>query len=187
MVEARPPAAPPGGSAEEPVRRSERTRPEPTPARTERARAKADPLPARKAAEPPAKAEPPPARVAAATLPPPSASPEDALRRARAAAAGSEAGGGGSDDEDVQKVFRRHAGGIKVCFERARKDDPNLGGRISVRVSVGSDGVVRSVSLPPAHALTKFGLCVTGQVRRWSFPASGKSYSASMPIVLSGS
>jgi hypothetical protein len=183
----------PGAPAPAPPERSarpEEARPVPIPAGRPAAGRPAAERPAAERPEPP----PPPAVAKSAASgasvlkPTRVAEPAAALKAAREAAMGQERGAAHGGATDVQEVFKQHAGGVKLCYERALKQDETLArGRIMVRVSVADDGSVRRVELPSPHDQSKFGLCLTGQMRRWEFPASGKPYVAEMPLLLSGS
>ncbi len=79
---------------------------------------------------------------------------------------------GGLPPEIIQRVVRQQFGRFRLCYERARQQDPHLTGRVAARLVVAPDGSVTSVSnggsdLPSPAAVA----CVLQAFERLSFPA----------------
>jgi hypothetical protein len=47
--------------------------------------------------------------------------------------------------EVIQRIVRQSSGRFRLCYDEGRRDDPRLGGRVSVRFVIRRDGEVSSV------------------------------------------
>jgi hypothetical protein len=124
---------------------------------------------------------PPPPEVATASEPPPAAAPprRPKPRRARPAR-----GSGSPSDAAIVAVIRDNQTGVRMCYERALKRDPNLALRVDVRVNISAGGVVDRVSLdglPPGGPLDN---CIRNVIKTWKFPAAAAGYETAFPLRL---
>ena len=118
--------------------------------------------------------------VAPARVPGPSerAAPETARARTATRAPGA---------DEIGPVIKRGRPALQSCYQRALRRDPSLGrGRITVSISVGTLGFVRSVVVQAPDGLRPVEACVKSAVARWVFPPSPEAYSTELPLVLDG-
>jgi tetratricopeptide (TPR) repeat protein len=89
--------------------------------------------------------------------------------------------------EVVQRIVRQKLASYRVCYEQGLGRNPNLEGRVNVRIEVGGDGAVAGAKnigsdLPDAAVVA----CVVGVNRSSSFPApDGGTATVDVPILLS--
>lgn len=50
-------------------------------------------------------------------------------------------------DEDIRKTFDRYGGKLNSAFQRALRDDPNLQGSVSLKLTIAADGSVTAASI----------------------------------------
>lgn len=50
-------------------------------------------------------------------------------------------------DEDIRKTFDRYGGKLNSAFQRALRDDPNLQGSVSLKLTIAPDGSVTAASI----------------------------------------
>jgi len=82
-------------------------------------------------------------------------------------------GSGAIDRADVAAVFRRRKGELEACYEAALKRNPNAGGEVKLRFSLGTGGTVTSIDvMDNSTGDTEVGACMAGEVRSWPFPAA---------------
>jgi len=93
------------------------------------------------------------------------------------------------DPDSVAKIIRsRYLQGIKRCHQRLLKQDPNAGGRINLRFTVGPTGGVTKVDVKGFDATVD--ACIKDLATKWRFGApkddDGKPTSADfqLPLVL---
>ena len=73
---------------------------------------------------------------------------------------------------EISGVVRRHAGGIKRCYEKALRRDPKMRGRISVAFTIGGDGKVIGTKVESKDLDDEELLgCVRRRIERMRFPA----------------
>ncbi len=70
----------------------------------------------------------------------------------------------------VRSTVGRALGGIKACYERALRRNPTLGGRVTIRFTVGGGGRVVSASASNNTISPAVGNCIVGRVRSLRFP-----------------
>ena len=75
------------------------------------------------------------------------------------------------DREAVRKVIRRKKAAIRVCYEKEREENPELGGKIVLAFVIMANG---SVAKPTVKANTMpnpaVGECIAKEARKWRFP-----------------
>lgn len=89
------------------------------------------------------------------------------MKRGRAAATG---GSGTLSGDAVRATVGRALGGIKACYERALRRNPTLGGRVTIRFTVGGGGRVVSASAANNTISPDVGNCIVGRIRSLRFP-----------------
>ena len=79
---------------------------------------------------------------------------------------------GTMDATKVRTVVRAHLGEVSTCVERARMDDRDLTGKITVRIDVANSGQVTRARVT-ASTVENHGLedCLVRAISSWSFPA----------------
>jgi len=87
--------------------------------------------------------------------------------------------------EVVQRVLRQHLGRFAACYEQGLEREPNLEGRVAVRLAIGREGAVTSVGtggdLPDPTVAT----CLSNVVQTIRFPApEGGIVTVGVPIEL---
>jgi TonB family protein len=137
---------PPDVASEEPAaseeEEEERDEPEERAEREER-----DARPARKAPEVPVRSEP--AERAASKGPAP----------------------GTMDREATRVAVNRRLRELRTCFERGRMDNPQLAGRVLVRIGVAPSGRVTSAEIASGSLGSAVNTCIVALVKTWTLPA----------------
>jgi len=79
---------------------------------------------------------------------------------------------GTMDATKVRTVVRAHLGEVSTCVERARMDNRDLAGKITVRIDVSGTGQVTRARVT-ASTVDHHGLedCLVRAISSWSFPA----------------
>lgn len=83
----------------------------------------------------------------------------------------SEGGEGTLDSNAIASGVRRSISGIRSCYERSLRNNPQLSGRLEVRFTIGGAGRVTAASTSGLDAAPEVGSCIAGVVRRIVFPA----------------
>jgi hypothetical protein len=92
---------------------------------------------------------------------------------------------GGLSKEVIRRIVRQHAGRIRHCYESALRGSPSLGGRLSVRWTIGADGNVQSASVVDnATGNDAVGQCVAAVVQRMVFPQADGLTAVVYPFML---
>jgi serine/threonine protein kinase len=118
--------------------------------------------PAPKPTPAPAKAEAPPAvkpasAVAGQADVPPSARPKPAS---------------GVDPVKTQLFVRSHLGEIQRCYERGKMDEPDLKGRVTLKIFIAETGAVASATVDSSSLRSSVvESCIAATVTGWKFPA----------------
>jgi len=78
----------------------------------------------------------------------------------------------GIDPAETQALVRSHLPEIRRCYERGKMDDPELRGRVTLRISVAASGAVASAAVE-ASTLRSSAVesCIVATVKGWRFPA----------------
>jgi len=88
---------------------------------------------------------------------------------------------------DISRVINNNRQGIQTCYQRALLRDSTLTqGKVTVRVSIGLSGKVKSVSLDAPLPFRSMESCVRDVMSRWAFPPSSEEYGTEFPVVLQG-
>jgi TonB family protein len=70
--------------------------------------------------------------------------------------------------EAIQNVLFDHVSAIRYCYERELKRDPNLKGKISVRITVGPEGNVKHAEIVSSTLNNeRVERCILARVRLW--------------------
>ncbi|QRO00985.1 adventurous gliding motility protein GltG [Archangium violaceum] len=78
---------------------------------------------------------------------------------------------GSLDKELIRQVIQRNKGQIRFCYESLLNRYPKLGGKVSIRFTIASEGNVVTSSVAQSTAgNSELEQCVAGRVRTWSFP-----------------
>jgi serine/threonine-protein kinase len=138
----------------------------------------APPAAAEPAAPPPAapvpEAEAPkPALGSAKVEAPPAARPANvAAARTEASAAVRPKPASGVDPVKTQAFVKGHLGEIQRCFERGKMDEPDLKGRVTLKISIADTGAVTSATVDSSSLHSSaVESCIAGAVKGWKFPA----------------
>jgi TonB family protein len=93
------------------------------------------------------------------------------------------------DASIVAKEIRRRMKSIQACYERELKRNPKLGGKIGLRITIGTVGKVTNAAIESdSVGDPTINACVKTTVLRWRFPApDGGSAEVVIPIVLQSS
>ena len=88
---------------------------------------------------------------------------------------------------DISRVINNNRQGIQTCYQRALLRDNTLThGKVTVRVSIGLSGKVKSVSLDAPLQFRALEPCIREVMSRWAFPPSSEEYGTEFPVVLQG-
>jgi predicted Zn finger-like uncharacterized protein len=88
---------------------------------------------------------------------------------------------------DISRVISNNRQGIQTCYQRALLRDSTLTqGKVTVRVSIGISGRVKSVNLDAPPQFRSMESCVRDVMSRWAFPPSSEEYGTEFPVVLQG-
>jgi predicted Zn finger-like uncharacterized protein len=88
---------------------------------------------------------------------------------------------------DISRVINNNRQGIQTCYQRALLRDNTLThGKVTVRVSIGLSGKVKSVNLDAPAQFRALEPCIRDVMSRWAFPPSSEEYGTEFPVVLQG-
>ena len=74
--------------------------------------------------------------------------------------------------EEIQRVFKAHAGALRACYQVTLKTEPKLSGKWTYDVKIDTTGAVASVKLKSSTAKsTKLDDCLQRQLKAFKFPA----------------
>lgn len=108
-------------------------------------------------------------------------------RDIRAAASASPSARSTPAQADISRVISNNRQGIQTCYQRALLRDSTLTqGKVTVRVSIGISGRVKSVNLDAPPPFRSMEPCVRDVMSRWAFPPSSEEYGTEFPVVLQG-
>ena len=81
---------------------------------------------------------------------------------------------GDVDKKMVKAVIRRRMSGLKACYEKALRSQPDLSGRMSISIEVAVIGRVTRVSIESdTVGDSKVQSCVKAKIKSWRFPVDG--------------
>jgi TonB family protein len=70
--------------------------------------------------------------------------------------------------EAIQEVLYGHVNAIRYCYERELKRDPNLKGKISVRITVAADGHVKNAEIVSSTMNNeRVERCILARIQLW--------------------
>jgi serine/threonine protein kinase len=77
----------------------------------------------------------------------------------------------GLDPVKTQALVKSHLPEVQRCYERGKMDDPELKGRITLKISVSVTGAVTSAMVESSSLRSSaVESCVVGAVKGWKFP-----------------
>ncbi|MCB0366184.1 MAG: AgmX/PglI C-terminal domain-containing protein [Bdellovibrionaceae bacterium] len=94
---------------------------------------------------------------------------------------------GGLDRDAVARVMEANKGQVLFCYEQGLQSDPGLNGRIALRFSIGSDGLVSQAAVASSTLNSKIvESCVLQRLKTWQFPIpkGGMEVKISYPYML---
>jgi TonB family protein len=75
----------------------------------------------------------------------------------------------GRNQDDVQAVVTRHNNAIQYCYERELKRNPNLRGKLVLRITITPQGTVKKVKIISSTLNNRrVEQCVISRIKRWS-------------------
>ena len=78
---------------------------------------------------------------------------------------------GALDRDRVEAVIRDHQAQVEDCYGQALARDPELAGRLVVKIVIAGDGSVSAAQVPESDLDdTALAECLTGRVEGWRFP-----------------
>jgi len=112
---------------------------------------------------------------------------DTSTREVRATSGGAASAHSMPAQADISRVINNNRQGIQTCYQRALLRDSTLTqGKVTVRVSIGISGKVKSVSLDAPPQFRSMESCVRDVMSRWAFPPSSEEYGTEFPVVLQG-
>ena len=92
------------------------------------------------------------------------------------------------DYNEVQKLVRQYAPGVKSCYQRMTRGGDTRTGKAIVSFQIAGTGKVAGVNVDaPDFEGSQLAACIDGQVSHWVFPPSKQGQaSSSYPFVFSG-
>ena len=88
----------------------------------------------------------------------------------------------------IQKIVRTHYSEFRICFEHGLARNARLGGRISVRFIIETDGSVKSASEDPGDDFPdpQVSACLLDRFRSFVFPQPERGIvTVVCPVILS--
>ncbi|MCB9637574.1 MAG: energy transducer TonB [Myxococcales bacterium] len=96
--------------------------------------------------------------------------------------------GGTLDQAALRRKIRIYQRGIRYCYERQLKNNPDLQGKLSLRITIALNGRVSSVEIEENGLNSAVGSCVKNAAKRWSFPKpKDDAVTIVLPLVFSPS
>jgi hypothetical protein len=95
---------------------------------------------------------------------------------------------GSLSKDQIEKVVRAHAAGIKYCYEKELQRKPSLAGNIDMFWTIQPDGAVGKASVK-ASSMSDAAVegCIIRQVKQWQFPkAAGQTIVGRYPFLFKG-
>jgi TonB family protein len=129
--------------------------------------AESKPTPPAPAAKPEA-----PAPSAATSLQPAASAPKTHAAPAAVTSPPARPPVSGLDPAKTQAVVKSHLPEVQRCYERGKMDDPDIKGRITLKISVSATGAVTSAMVESSSLRSSaVESCVISAVQGWKFPA----------------
>ena len=75
---------------------------------------------------------------------------------------------GAREPEEVTAVVNKHLSALEYCYQRELKSNPNLRGKIVVRFTISTTGVVKDARLISSTLKNEYvERCILSRIRRW--------------------
>jgi hypothetical protein len=75
------------------------------------------------------------------------------------------------DQQQVVLMVRNNRKAVKGCYERSLRAGERLSGKLEVRMTVATNGIVLATEvITPDFVSTTLGRCVAATIKRWRFP-----------------
>jgi hypothetical protein len=88
-------------------------------------------------------------------------------------------------DVAIVDVIRKNQTGVRMCYERALKREPNLSLlRVDVRLNINPAGVVDRVSLGDLPESALLSNCIRNTIRTWKFSPATAGYETAFSLHL---
>jgi len=89
--------------------------------------------------------------------------------------------------EEISRVINNNKAGIKTCYQRALLRDSTLThGKITVKVSIGLSGRVKSVGVDGPMQFRALEPCIREMLGRWAFPPASEEYGTEFSYLFQG-
>ena len=89
--------------------------------------------------------------------------------------------------EEISRVINNNKAGIKTCYQRALLRDNTLThGKITVKVSIGLSGRVKSVGVDGPMQFRALEPCIREMLGRWAFPPASEEYGTEFSYLFQG-
>lgn len=89
----------------------------------------------------------------------------------------------GSLDRDlIRRIVRAHINEVRSCYNAGLVKDPNLAGRMVLKVEVGADGKVIAAEITEDQLGQEVGQCMAKAAKRWTFPKGIGTFSFTYPF-----
>jgi hypothetical protein len=86
---------------------------------------------------------------------------------------------------DVASVIRKNQTGVRMCYERALRNEPRLSvRRLDVRLNVSPAGLVDQVSLAELPDAAPLSTCIRNIIRTWKFSPAPAAYETAFSLHL---
>ncbi len=107
--------------------------------------------------------------------------------------------GGNADVDDpdavpaasiAAKIRSAYMGGVRACYERGLKQDPDMAGRVEIEFTIGPLGTVQKASIADSELNNStVETCIKTAAKAWSFnkPKSGEPVTVQYPFVFKAS
>lgn len=88
---------------------------------------------------------------------------------------------------EIGPVIKKGRPEMQACYQRALRQDPSLTrARVTVSISVGVAGTVKTVAFDPPGVPGPLTACIKSAISRWTFPPAPVEYGTEFPVVLRG-
>src|SRR5207342_2682533 len=78
----------------------------------------------------------------------------------------------GVDPAKTQVFVKSHLGEVQRCYERGKMDDPDLKGRVTLKIFIAETGAVTSAAVDSSSLRSSVvENCIATTVKGWKFPA----------------
>jgi Ca-activated chloride channel family protein len=89
----------------------------------------------------------------------------------------------GSLDRDIiRRIVRAHINEVRDCYEQALAKDPNVAGRMVLKITVNAAGKVGTAEITEDQLGHEAGKCIIEAAEKWTFPKGVDSFSFTYPL-----